>query len=320
MNGRSFPTFRGEIRFTRNGGPYEKSDDEIVAIGFSRGRKFWDIEVADEPHTFALASGILTHNCKTSAMPESVRDRPTSAWEHIFMFSKSPRYYYDAEAVRTPNAREYERAGGAWAVNGADHLTGLQRNGTSQNGLSANAANPAGANLRNYWLLGPAPSSLEHFASFPPEIPRRCILAGTSARGACPACGAGWRRVVERSAMVVREGPGRSGLQAASLNATSRTAITGTMLAPASSETLGWEQGCSCPPADPVPQVVLDPFLGSGTTALVADRLGRDAICIELSEKYIAIARRRIVSDEQLFSEAIAVEVWQQPDLFAEAF
>ncbi len=165
---------------------------------------------------------------KKSAMPESVRDRPTSAWEPIWMFTKSPRYYWDQDAVREPLAESSvarlaqpynQAASGYRAVNGApdgdrSHL--LER----------------GANIRNVWHLGPEPSRDAHFASYPTEIPRRCILAAT------------------------RKG-----------------------------------------------DTVLDPFLGSGTTALVADRLERNAIGIELSPQYVAMARRRIEGDAPLFAD-----------------
>lgn len=72
-------------------------------------------------------------------MPESVRNRPTSATEDIFLFSKSPTYYYDASAIREET----------------------------------------GANLRNCWILGPDPNSNGHPATFPRELARRCILLGS---------------------------------------------------------------------------------------------------------------------------------------------
>jgi hypothetical protein len=187
--------------------------------------------------------------CKKATMPESVRDRPTSAWEPIWMFSKAARYFYDAEAVRqphSPNTHAYAKGGSfdrpgdqwpTWGLDGTQSMRGLDR---------ATYRNPAGANLRNYWLLresyeasapqwtdeqrayaeralaawweqliterpeapaapywllGPEPSSLSHYASFPPEIPRRCILAGTSEKGACGQCGAPWSRIVERTSV-----------------------------------------------------------------------------------------------------------------------
>ena len=68
-------------------------------------------------------------------------------------------------------------------------------------------------------------------------------------------------------------------------------------------ETLGWRPTCGCACGEPVSATVLDPFLGSGTTALVADRLGRDCIGIELNPEYAAMARRRIGDDAPLFAE-----------------
>jgi hypothetical protein len=58
--------------------------------------------------------------------------------------------------------------------------------------------------------------------------------------------------------------------------------------------TLGFRPACTCPAADPVPCVVLDPFIGSGTTAAVARSLGRDCVGIDLNPKYLTMARARI--------------------------
>ena len=76
---KEYPIFRGEIRFQRSSHANHKDRGEIVKIGKSRSRQFWDIGVEDEPHLFALASGILTHNSKPNPMPESVTDRPTKS-------------------------------------------------------------------------------------------------------------------------------------------------------------------------------------------------------------------------------------------------
>ena len=70
---RPFPSFRGEIRKVKADHPNSRDRCEVAEVRKSRGRGFWDIEVEDDPHLFALASGILTHNC----MPESTTDRPT---------------------------------------------------------------------------------------------------------------------------------------------------------------------------------------------------------------------------------------------------
>jgi DNA modification methylase len=112
-------------------------------------------------------------------MPESCRDRPTSAWEHIWLLAKSERYYYDADAVREEHQPEsLER-----------YKHGFNREKVSGDGLvmadaySKVYGNPAGRNQRNWWLLGPEPYPDAHFATFPTEIPRRAILAGCPLHG-----------------------------------------------------------------------------------------------------------------------------------------
>lgn len=113
--------------------------------------------------------------CKTSPMPESVQDRPTSAWEPIFLLTKSSRYFYDADAVRQPSTMKPQRRLVAGALGSGPY---------TQNGIKPTRDEPetdcppGGANLRNYWVLGPEPFPDAHFATFPTEIPRRCILAG----------------------------------------------------------------------------------------------------------------------------------------------
>lgn len=104
QSGKKFPSFKGEWRWTRSGHHAERDRGEVMEIRNSRARQFWDVTVADHPHLFALASGVLTHNCKANPMPESVTDRPTKSWEHVFLLAKSERYYYDAEAIAEPVA------------------------------------------------------------------------------------------------------------------------------------------------------------------------------------------------------------------------
>ena len=100
LAGKRFPIYRGELRFERSGHWNQKHTEEIVSIGKARCRVVYDLGVEDEPHLFALASGILTHNSKPNPMPESVKDRCTKAHEYIFLLAKSPRYYFDHEAIK----------------------------------------------------------------------------------------------------------------------------------------------------------------------------------------------------------------------------
>jgi 16S rRNA G966 N2-methylase RsmD len=67
-------------------------------------------------------------------------------------------------------------------------------------------------------------------------------------------------------------------------------------------ETLGWSPSCACPAADPIPCTVLDPFGGAGTVALEADRLGRDAILVELNPTYAKMAEDRIRGAAPMFA------------------
>jgi hypothetical protein len=173
------------------------------------------------------------------------------------------------------------------------------------------------AAMRDTWTLSPEPFPAAHFATFPTEIPRRAIKAGTSEKGACAACGAPWRRVVERAtgddlsesngsvkaialdASGYRHGDGmRRGPGTSFSNSP-------TQRAQVSNVTTGWQPSCSHDAAV-VPCVVLDPFLGSGTTGLVADELGRDCIGIELNPEYASMSRERIYGAAPMFA---AVEV-----------
>ncbi|MBX3297571.1 MAG: site-specific DNA-methyltransferase [Acidobacteria bacterium] len=97
----------------------------------------WRVAFALQEDGWFLRSRITW--VKKTAMPESVKDRPTSSTEEIFLFSKSKRYYYNPYGFREPS----------------------------------------GANLRNFWHLGPDPSGYGHKAVYPRELARRCILLGS---------------------------------------------------------------------------------------------------------------------------------------------
>ena len=140
----------------------------------------WRVAFALQEDGWILRSKIAW--IKKTAMPESVRNRPTNATEEIFLFSKSPAYYYDSNAIREES----------------------------------------GANLRNYWVLGPDPNNYGHPAAFPRELARRCILLGSAEND--------------------------------------------------------W---------------VLDPFGGSGTSGIVANALGRNALLIELNKEYVESSKKR---------------------------
>ena len=214
-----------------------------------------------------------------SCMPESCRDRPTSSHEKVFLMTKAPRYFYDLEAVRENWTQEsIERRNRA-------RLTPYAPPGQTENTGIENPYTGTGRNLRSVWAINPQAFPEAHFATFPERLVEPCIMAGTSEKGCCPECGAPWVRVVERTSMEVREGKkGR----------VTRRQCSGTVVKPPTSKTTGWQPSCTCGLGPPVPATVLDPFMGSGTVGLVAMRLGRSAIGIELNPAYADMARERI--------------------------
>ena len=165
-------------------------------------------------------------------------------------------------------------------------------------GNEANGAKYKGnatRNQRNVWTLGPEPYSEAHFATFPTEIPRRAILAGTSARGCCPKCYAPWVRMVERVIATSKPCPkttaahharGETGEPVGTLGKSGGGRIDGY------TTTLGWQPGCECG-EQPISCTVLDPFGGSGTTGQVALELARHAILCELNPEYTKLIERR---------------------------
>lgn len=233
---------------------------------------------------------------KPNPMPESVTDRCTSAHEHIFMLTKSPRYYFDAQAIAEPLATLPHAPGnlatgrltGDNCVTQPDRVWGI--NGTRS--------------CRNVWTIATEAFPQSHFATFPTTLAERCIRAGTSERGCCAQCGAPWVRMVEKSGGTI----GTSWHNHADDIGRGQRGGDGGHNAAAAGwkdykvSTTGWSPSCQCQ-AGVAPCRVLDPFGGAGTTGLVADRLGRDAVLIELNEAYAVMARNRIVADAPLFAE-----------------
>lgn len=243
--------------------------------------------------------------CKRAPMPESVTDRPTSAHEHIFLLTKSERYFYDADAVRTKSNTE---AGLSWEERkalGAGKNAGVSWRQDVSVGYAGTLGDGVGANMRNFWLLSPEPYPDAHFATFPTEIPRRAIKAGTSAHGVCAECGAPWRRVVEDTpeyAALKASKPWTGGGSAGSKSMTEGYGANKHASATRAQITTGWQPTCKHTDAPVVPATVLDPFNGSGTTGLVVLELGRRYVGIELNPQYVELTRRRLMNELPLLA------------------
>jgi hypothetical protein len=252
-------------------------------------------------------------------MPESVNSRPTSAHEHVFLLTRSARYFYDAEAVREP-VEEPWRSTGKLERHGSKDVEAGINGGFGLDGIRPRIYNPAGRNLRNVWTIPTHPYAQAHFATYPPQLAERCIRAGTSERGACSQCGKPWVRVTQASGGILGKSWGNHGDDLTQGNASAGLALNRRTEEPYQRTTTGWSAACACNAGDPVPCTVLDPFAGAGTTLLVADRLQRDAIGIELNPSYTEMAMQRCRDDAPLFTAfppAEDPEETRMVDLFA---
>jgi DNA modification methylase len=238
---------------------------------------------------------------KPNPMPESVKDRCTRAHEYLFLLTKGERYYFDAEAIREPGPPREIKTPDGWDTTPGAHGT-IHRRGRQKG--RPNAAVIAGANKRSVWSIATAPFRGAHFATMPPKLVEPCIRAGTSEVGCCPECGAPWARAVERRYV----NPGNrttNGPRSAERRHLAFGTAGYAVRKEARVSTLGWRPTCRHE-GEPVPAAVLDPFGGSGTTGMVADRLGRDAVLIDLNPDYVAMQRERVCGDAPMFAHVEA--------------
>jgi DNA modification methylase len=244
----------------------------------------WRVALALQAAGWYLRSDVIW--AKPNPMPESVRDRPTRAHEYLFLLAPSSRYFYDAEAVREPDAEDWNqrmstRRGGPGAE---QRSASYQPHGTSR----PVASRAGGRNQRTVWTIPTQPYRGAHFATFPERLVEPCVLAGTSQAGCCSSCGVPWRRVVE----VTYTNPGNRLTNGPRSRERRRETPGFLVRLERRVGTRAWKPGCACE-ADPVPATVLDPFAGSGTTLAVAAAIGRRAIGIELKPSYVALIKAR---------------------------
>lgn len=220
-----------------------------------------------------LADGWLIRNkiiwAKTNPMPSSIRDRLACTWEVIYLLTRSPRYFFDLDAIRVPHTSPAPRQRHATAVypprgHGAPGWASEYEGGNK--GLAAlrshgMAGHPLGKNPGDVWQMSTAAFRGAHFATFPKHLVARPLVASCPER-VCAGCGTPWQRQTARTL--------------------GRLAVRGELA-----------KQCPCDRSW-IPGLVLDPFLGSGTVALVAIEHQRDWLGIELNPEFAAIARERI--------------------------
>ncbi len=240
LNGNLPPAGTTPVRRTM---PLNLKNKDMVGIP-------WRIAFALQADGWYLRSDIIW--AKPNPMPESVADRPTKAHEYLFLLAKSERYFYDADAIKEASSLSAEeilkKTPAGWDTkHDGNPRAGRYRN-DKQRGHGRRHAGfnerwdamekieqcSGMRNKRSVWTVGTSPFPEAHFATFPPDLIRPCILAGSAPNG-----------------------------------------------------------------------VVFDPFMGAGTTALVASEYGRRFLGVELNPAYVEIAERRIANEKSQVKMAI---------------
>ena len=251
----------------------------------------WMVAFALRADGWWLRQEIIWH--KPNPMPESVKDRCTKAHEYVFLLTKNPRYYYDSEAVKEPSKEPDDNRGerGNRKRFPTDKIAGIRGPGVYPM-----------ANKRSVWTVPTRPYKGAHYATFPPDLIKPMILAGCP-QFVCVKCGAPYERVVERVVGYSKECPktqeahearGGIGKPVGTVGKSGGGRVDGY------STTLGFQPTCNCN-AGTTSGIVLDPFVGSGTTVMVATELGRRGIGLDLNMKYLDVnARERLASVQPL--------------------
>lgn len=143
----------------------------------------WRVALALQADGWYLRQDIIWS--KPNPMPESVTDRCTKAHEYIFLLSKKPKYYYDADAVREPHCEAVAKVAGTASKSelAGGISTPAYNKPTTGRGNNNTRSHPDGRNKRSVWEVTTKPYSGAHFATFPPDLIKPCILAGCPTGG-----------------------------------------------------------------------------------------------------------------------------------------
>ncbi len=246
---------------------------------------------------------------KPNGLPESVTDRVRRSHETWFHFTRQGRYFSAVDEIREVHslvsvrvARDARLALERGEQYTTKHAVGAYDQPQTNLGKGLKDINPLGKLPGSVWTIPSEPLVIpdwardkynlpDHFAAFPQEWPRRIIL-GWSPSGICTKCGEGRRPVVHREAshktptdrrVIAAGGAINGGTQNTTLDADWWTATI-----------TGYACACDVPIAPTRPAIVLDPFGGTGTVAMVARALGRTGLNGDLSGDYCRLARWRI--------------------------
>ncbi len=226
---------------------------------------------------------------KPNHMPSSVRDRFSNAYEPVFMLVKNKKYWFDLDIVREPHNSKADYSRIVKTKSKAKNIPWYGGQVRDNHDIHT-CYNPLGKNPGDLWTIPTQPFPEAHFAVFPERLVEPMIKAGCP-QWICKECG----KIKERITKVEYQKHRPSGGEYLRKDVNEKRAKIGnwgTMANNLIAEryTIGWKD-CGCN-AGWEPGVVLDPFMGSGTTAKVAEKLGRRWIGIEISEKYCEIIKK----------------------------
>jgi site-specific DNA-methyltransferase (cytosine-N4-specific) len=151
----------------------------------------WRVAFALQDDGWILRNAVVWN--KPNAMPESVTDRLSCRYEHLFLFTRSGRYWFDLDAIREP-LTPAEALDGTRVVGGANKGSkktvgsGIRRRGVTVYGQRAHgddhdAAHPRGRNPGDVWTIPTQPFAQAHFAVMPLVLAERCVTAGCKPAG-----------------------------------------------------------------------------------------------------------------------------------------
>lgn len=232
----------------------------------------WAVAFALRKDGWYLRSDIIWH--KKNPMPDSAKDRLAKSYEHLFLLSKSNKYFFDMEAIKEPQEPISIRR--AQSKNRVDKRKDFGDDNYAISGASQDktykkmrerikAGEKMFRNKRDVWVLPTADNrDFKHFAIYPELLVKPCILAGTSVKGCCPKCKTPWVRKRDVSK---------------------------------------WKPNCSCKEKSVQECLVLDPFNGSGTTGRVCMDLHRRYVGVDISKVYIKAARDYFIEKDFTYTE-----------------
>lgn len=226
------------------------------------------------PQRIALAlaaDGWIVRNVviwhKPNPLPQSALDRLSPVYEPVIFATKTRRYFFDLDSVRVPH-RSADRIGSPRRTELGRRYQG-NNTGLGRLKAAGQVGNVRGKNPGDLWTIPTAVDRLSHQATFPEALVERPILA-TCPERICVQCDRAWTRPTRVVSRKTSEGMRHV-------------------------RKVGELRRCDC--FAPIrPGVVLDPFMGTGTTALVTERLGRDWLGIELNPTFSKLARDRLRS------------------------